>query len=955
MPKQFLLGTNPSGFPRFETQNPFKDFLKKSKGWDNTDGLTLDANGYPTDITGASGPVLIRPTNDIQRTPYFPAGRWVITYDGEGTLDVSAGQNGATDIVQWPGRVEFTVNSPSTSGLRIDLNATTVGNHLKNMKVFLADDEATLGPNPFRTDFLDYHDSFGTIRFMGWQQAGRAGWMQNSTGDPNTLDSTTQVTLTDDGTFVNQDDFYNGWIMMIQLAADGSFITRRVLDQIGLVLTLESAHPWGGSFPQACDVFLTDYIDRTWADRTLEGYIDWTTYGVGKMRNVPVEVMVDLANITKKNPWFCMPVACDDDYVTQFATFVKNNLDSDLTVYVEYANELWNTVQRQWSWVHAVGDIAGLAFWEQSATRMVEIWNLWSDVYLENHLRADRPDSALKRVMAWHNNNPSVGVNVMDYVVGLNAVSEYADVAAIAPYFRGVDKAAHIADIDADFAVDGNVTTWKANADARGLPLACYEGGQHNTDADADQAEQEYQYEVYNHFLAKWKALETGEPFVHLGDTSRNVGDNRFGSRNYWDQPISEAPRWRALSDFHAANDGSVRNVADSSLKLWYRFAQDKSSEPAGGLGPTLSLASAVGQRNVFDENGILQDVPDDTSLRFDHDVEGNFLGMLLEKFSRNECLHNRDLTDAAWVKSNMIVARDATGLRNDANGASTLTATAANATAIQSITLTSAERCFSAWVRRKTGGGTLEMTDDTGTNWTALSGISSVIYTQHFITRTQTDPAIGFRIATSGDEFEVDFCQLESGARPTSPIETAAAAVERASEDLTMADVSAYHEAEGTLYVHAIVDAVSPVLMEFDDGSGDNRVSLNLNTNDPRLFVRAAASTVANLDAGTWATGAEGRLAGAYKLDDFAAAHDGGAVVTDVLGAVPTGIANFRLGRSVFGGFARTHFKEVRYYNERKSDQFVEDLAAGLVEEVLARGAQTVQVGGRIVTVSCI
>ena len=57
---------------------------------------------------------------------------------------------------------------------------------------------------------------------------------------------------------------------------------------------------------------------------------------------VAVEHMVQLANITEIDPWFCIPTRASDDYVTQLATLIRDSLDTSLTAHIEYGNEVWN-------------------------------------------------------------------------------------------------------------------------------------------------------------------------------------------------------------------------------------------------------------------------------------------------------------------------------------------------------------------------------------------------------------------------------------------------------------------------------------------------------------------------------------------------------------------------------------------------------------------------------------
>jgi VCBS repeat-containing protein len=77
--------------------------------------------------------------------------------------------------------------------------------------------------------------------------------------------------------------------------------------------------------------------DVNWADRShVTDARQSTTNGVAW------EYIIELANVTHKDLWINIPVNATDDYVTQLATLLKNTLDPDLVVYVEYSNELWN-------------------------------------------------------------------------------------------------------------------------------------------------------------------------------------------------------------------------------------------------------------------------------------------------------------------------------------------------------------------------------------------------------------------------------------------------------------------------------------------------------------------------------------------------------------------------------------------------------------------------------------
>ncbi|MBK8871600.1 MAG: hypothetical protein IPN19_11310 [Elusimicrobia bacterium] len=177
-------------------------------------------------------------------------------------------------------------------------------------------------------------------------------------------------------------------------------------------------------------------------------------------------------------------------------------------------------------------------------------------------------------------------------------------------------------------------------------------------------------------------------------------------------------------------------------------------------------------------------------------------IGFRREAAATNNLLHSRDLGNAAWsTKTNITAAKTATGLDGIANTATTLTATAADAIILQPISLASAARCASAYVKRRTGTGTISFTQDGGT-WTDITAqINSSTWSRVQITSTLANPSVGFKGGTLGDEIDVDCVQNEAGAVATSPIVTTTAAVTRNADLLTYQTASNIDFAVGTLY----------------------------------------------------------------------------------------------------------------------------------------------------------
>ena len=156
---------------------------------------------------------------------------------------------------------------------------------------------------------------------------------------------------------------------------------------------------------------------------------------------------------------------------------------------------------------------------------------------------------------------------------------------------------------------------------------------------------------------------------------------------------------------------------------------------------------------------------------------------------------------DDVLVKESKVTVTKATGLDGIANTATTLTATAADAIILQPISLASAARCASAYVKRKTGTGTISFTQD-GTNWTDITAqINSSTWSRVQITSTLANPSVGFKIGTSGDAIDVDCVQNEAGAVATSPIVTTTSTVSRNGDSLTYQTTGNIDFAVGTVY----------------------------------------------------------------------------------------------------------------------------------------------------------
>ena len=201
-------------------------------------------------------------------------------------------------------------------------------------------------------------------------------------------------------------------------------------------------------------IFNPDFLEKIQPFNTLR-FMDWmaTNHSLqGEWENRPtpessvfsgeiasLESMVELANRTDTDPWFTIPHMATDEYVVNFAEYVKDNLDPELKIYVEYSNEVWNRDFDQGWWVEergieefadsTAGDFAKRMDWYSQRT--TEITQFWDEVF-------DTDKERVIGVMAGQAANAWTARRPLDYKWSEAPLSheEYGiDAIAFAPYF----------------------------------------------------------------------------------------------------------------------------------------------------------------------------------------------------------------------------------------------------------------------------------------------------------------------------------------------------------------------------------------------------------------------------------------------------------------------------------------------------------------------------------------
>lgn len=319
---------------------------------------------------------------------------------------------------------------------------------------------------------------------------------------------------------------------------------------------------------------------QEYADRPQLADVRWSE------GNMPLEVMVELANRSDAHPWFTLPHRASNDYITRFAQDVKRLLRPDLRVYVEYSNEVWNGQFSQGAYVEAQGDAAygnqGSGFDRRLnwyGQRSAQLCDLWKSAF---GAQASRVVCVLGAQAA----NAYTLTQAADcplWTAGQPCSAHGFSAAAIAPYFGGYlghpNHAATVqtwtptqlfAEINGGGLAGGPaggslaevqdwITAHRAAAQQRGLQLVTYEGGQHlagvlgneNNDAITSlftSANRDARMgTAYTQHLNFWKSAG-GELFMHFTASSGYGKFGSWGAVEYLDQ--TSTPKHNALMQF---------------------------------------------------------------------------------------------------------------------------------------------------------------------------------------------------------------------------------------------------------------------------------------------------------------------------------------------------------------------------------------------------------------------
>ncbi len=166
------VGTNLSGIAYYSSQFPFADLIKSSMGWTSREDSGAWGAAFPS-MTRDGYPASLNPGQHALNAvawagSRFPAGRYVVLWDGEGTIsfplsNVSLAEAGANRI---------TIDVADTSGsLWVGIDKTSATNPIHNVRFLWPGTEATYATQPFRA----LPDDVGKCPIEGRKRAARPG------------------------------------------------------------------------------------------------------------------------------------------------------------------------------------------------------------------------------------------------------------------------------------------------------------------------------------------------------------------------------------------------------------------------------------------------------------------------------------------------------------------------------------------------------------------------------------------------------------------------------------------------------------------------------------------------------------------------------------------------------------------------------------------------------------
>jgi hypothetical protein len=336
-----------------------------------------------------------------------------------------------------------------------------------------------------------------------------------------------------------------------------------------------------------------------WAELTASPY-----FSVAYLPAIPYEDWIELCNLTGKHPWINIPALASDDFIVRMASLFDSTLDPDLTIIVEFSNELWNPGMGQW------GQLLG----KRPAGSNEGDWQFIArlDGHATNLFKASvKPGRKCLRMLARQAGYQAT-LQVAQQIYKENNYG-YDVIGAAAYFVTNADMTAATARFQSDPAgaiaavldgCDASIATvagpdqlgwYKQQADLAGVPLAIYEAGQSLGGSDASTpliGACNRDPRMGQKYLELAAALPPGiGPVCWYSDTGAITKFGAWGAKEYTDQPDSAAPKWQAILQL-ARESQVTRTIGDDIAAV--QAAQKQADSDVAAVEAAQAAANAA-------------------------------------------------------------------------------------------------------------------------------------------------------------------------------------------------------------------------------------------------------------------------------------------------------------------------------------------------------------------------
>lgn len=294
---------------------------------------------------------------------------------------------------------------------------------------------------------------------------------------------------------------------------------------------------------------------------------------------VAYEWQIDLCNRATADMWINIPHKASDDFVRQLARLIRDNLDNDQKVYVEYSNEIWNWGFQQTHYADAQGTALGFVGGYPFKGKTVYI-NAWWGFYVYRSCQVARifeqefagQTQRLVKVLGTqlgYNNWPDLVAEWGDVhpptlqkmaalaQSSINPNNVTFDLFTVAPYWNGNDLASMQANIDViEDRMDEVQLTLTDHGN--GIRLGCYEAGQDGGNQVAN-AQNPGIYNVYIDALNRVGG-RLAAPLVHYTHVGWD-SNHAWGAKQSTGASLSSSHKYRAIVDWVDDNVSSSARI----------------------------------------------------------------------------------------------------------------------------------------------------------------------------------------------------------------------------------------------------------------------------------------------------------------------------------------------------------------------------------------------------------